>query len=120
MRRENGGAWAERLGVSHVEYSPKWKERGYITIIRQNRHILPYSQLLELMEYEQYLDMILREDDFLSSKLGKFKPECDNVVYTPLTEEQIAKTDEIRNLIKTHFDGKYDAPLHLLQGRGQA
>ncbi len=37
-----------------------WLERGYVTIIRRNWHLLPYEQLLEL------LDWTVEEMDFHS------------------------------------------------------
>ncbi len=50
-------------------------ERSYITVIRRNWHLLPYEQLLRLLDWDtQRLAETLREDDFLSHKLGGFKP----------------------------------------------
>ena len=41
------------------------KTRGYITLIRRNWHLLPYEQLLELVEMTpEQLAFTLREDDF--------------------------------------------------------
>ena len=45
---------------------PEMKTRGYITLIRRNWHLLPYGQLLELVEMTpERLAFALREDDFL-------------------------------------------------------
>ena len=44
------------------------KSRGYITIIRRNWHLLPYEQLLELVQMTpEQLSFALREDDALGS-----------------------------------------------------
>ncbi len=67
---------AERMGLlpSYVDENI-WLTQGYITIIRANWHILPYEQLAELLGWSiDYLAFILQEDDFLSTKLGKEKP----------------------------------------------
>ena len=68
---------AERLGLYNVKYNRLWEEKGYITIIRNNWYLLSYAQLLELLGItEDRLEYILEHDDFLSVKLGGFKPEC--------------------------------------------
>ena len=58
------------------------KQRGYITLIRRNWHLLPYDQLLELLEMTpERLAFALREDDFLWVKLGRLKPQCEPLRY---------------------------------------
>ncbi|MBQ8407664.1 MAG: hypothetical protein IJY39_02230 [Clostridia bacterium] len=85
---------AERLRIKAADYSRDFEERGYITIIRNNWFLLPYDQLMTLLGIdERKLDFILEKDDFLSVKLGNFKPECPAVGYFPLTKEQIAETE---------------------------
>ena len=44
---------AERLGIEKIEYDSNWKKLGYINIIKNNWHLLPYSQLLELLEMSE-------------------------------------------------------------------
>ena len=84
---------ATRLGLSQKEYDPDWLSRGYITIIRNNWYLLPYEQLLTLLDFsKERLDFVLEKDDFLWVKLGHYKPDCPVVRYAPLTEEQEAKT----------------------------
>lgn len=76
-------------------------KRGYITIIKQNWHILPYAQLLELLDWtEEKLAYILKEDDFLSVKLENFKFDCKPVVYEALNDTQIAETQKIAATVK--------------------
>lgn len=54
--------------------------RSYITVIKRNWHLLPFDQLLELLDWTpEKLDFILKEDDFLFIKLGSAKPECDPI-----------------------------------------
>ncbi|MFD2328543.1 hypothetical protein ACFSR7_04720 [Cohnella sp. GCM10020058] len=74
-----------------------WLKRGYITIIRANWHLLPFGQLLELLDWtEAQLAFTLKEDDFLWIKLGSFKPWTEPVRYRPLTAEERERTRQIR------------------------
>ena len=87
---------AERLGLAWVEYHSAWEERGYITIVRNNWYLLPYHQLLTLLEIsEERLQFILEKEDFLWVKLGEFKPECAEVKYAPLSDADKVKTEKI-------------------------
>ena len=46
------------------------RQRGYITIVRRNWHLLPYDQLLTLLDRSpEELAFSLREDDFLYLQL---------------------------------------------------
>lgn len=91
---------AERLGLCDTEYEPLWERLGYITIIRNNWFLLPYSQLEALLGFtEERLAYVLKEEDFLNVKLGNYKPECKEVKYSPLNEEQIAKTEKIAAVV---------------------
>ena len=79
---------AARLGLSGLTYEPKWKEKGYITIIKNNWHLLDYNGVCALAEMtEEELGKTLLEDDFLFVKVGNFKPVVTPPVYSPLTEE---------------------------------
>lgn len=82
----------------------KWLQRGYITIIRANWHLLPYEQLLMLLGWSaEKLAYTLKEDDFLWVKLGNLKPYSEPVTYTPLTEKEKLQTMEIRRLLEKNF-----------------
>ena len=95
---------AERMGLRRGEADPRWMTEGYITLIRNNWYLLPYEQLLELLQWDEArLDYSLAKDDFLSTKLGRMKPECERVVYAPLTKEQIAQTEQTARMIH-HYD----------------
>lgn len=92
---------AERLGLGDVEYHSDWEKKGYITIIRNNWFLLPYSQLTVLLAIsKEKLEFILKKEDFLYLKLGGFKPCCQEVRYAPLTETQTERTEEIAKSIK--------------------
>ena len=91
---------AKRLGLEYVDHSADFESRGYITVIRSNWYLLPYGQLEQLLGFdEDKLDFVLEKDDFLSVKLGGFKPECEEVYYAPLTKEQIADTERLAGIV---------------------
>ena len=92
---------AERLGLPRTDCNPDWAERGYITLIRNNWFLLPYKQLIPLLGIDEArLDFILQNDDFLSVKLGNYKPECEEVFYAPLTDEEMAKTKLVADMVR--------------------
>jgi len=91
---------AKRLGLRIGEYDPIWQKRGHITLIRNNWYLLPYDQLMTLIDYtEEKLDFVIAKDDFLFVKLGNAKPVCDKVTYSPLTEAELAETEKIAKTI---------------------
>lgn len=97
-------AEAARLGLSQVAYNPKWTEKGYITVIRNNWFLLPCPQICSLLDITQKrLDFILQNDDFLWVKLGEYKPECEEVFYAPLTQEQITATEQLAQKISSYI-----------------
>lgn len=82
----------------------EWMRSGYITIIRRNWELLPYSQLLQLLGWTPDRMMFtLKEDDFLWSKLGFLKPDCEEALYRPLSQEETEKTKRIRDWVRKHF-----------------
>ncbi len=88
---------AADMGLPPVEYDPKWETAGYITIIKANWHLLTYEQLCTLLHISrEKLAFILKEDDFLDVKMGRFKFETQPLVYRPLTEEEQARTADVR------------------------
>ncbi len=87
-----------------VATSTTMRERGYITLIRRNWHLLPYDQLLTLLDMtHEELAYTLREDDFLFIKLGRLKPKCEPLRYQApdLTTRQRAA--KIKHLVQHHF-----------------
>ena len=83
-----------------------------ITIIRRNWHLLPYEQLLTLLDTTpERLAFTLREDDFLFEKLGGGKPTCPPVRYAPPVEAARRRAGEIRALVAGRFGPVVDPPL---------
>ena len=115
---------AEDMGLKVPQTSDIWMKKGYITIIRRMWHVLPYDQLLQLLEMdEETLARVLRDDDFLEIKLGD-KPICEPVVWEELNEEQVKATERIKFImdgISTEgidpFDFKYEVPEINFQGK---
>lgn len=108
---------AQRLGLKE-DYNPIWEKKGYQTIIRNNWYLLPYGQLLQLLDFsEKKLDYILKEEDFFSVKLGNFKPLCKNVYYTPITDEQAKQTEKIKELTERITDGKKHDAFNFFDGK---
>lgn len=97
---------AAQMGLFRECTSRVWLEKGYITIIRRMWHILPFEQLLELLEMdEQSLAIVMREEDFLDFKLQD-KPVCEKVQWEELTQEQLTQTEKIRAVMEqVEWDG---------------
>ena len=86
----------EDMGLPTQEPSELWISRGYVSIIRNLWHLLPYSQLCEFLETDEgRLAALLREEDFLDIKLH-VKPDCEAVYYRELTGEEKKRTQEIK------------------------
>ncbi len=86
---------------------PEWKDDGYITILRRNWHLLPYEQLLVLLDKTpEELNYCLREDDFLFIKLGSIKPYCEPLKYTEPDEKARARAAEIKKIVETELGPK--------------
>ncbi len=101
-----------------------WLKKGYISVIRAMWHILPYSQLLELIGVDgDTLAAMLREEDFLDVKLGP-KPVCEEVRFRELTPEEAERTRAIREVVESldesgakAFDFRYLQPEIKFGGR---
>ncbi|MGI8782087.1 MAG: hypothetical protein ACR2L2_00340 [Acidobacteriota bacterium] len=90
---------------------PEQRERGYITLIRRNWHLLPYEQLLELLEMTpERLAFTLREDDFLWVKLGRVKPKCEPLRYLPPDHAARRRAAEIRRVVEKDFGEEIRSP----------
>ena len=96
-------AAAEALGLDPtVDAAPCWDARGYQTIIRNNWHLCPFDQLLQLLDMpEERLAFLLKEDDFLWHKLGMLKPLCERVRYRALAPEEAARTRAIAQTVRS-------------------
>ena len=104
--------FADDMGLPPQKHMDEWANRGYITTIRNLWYLLPYDQLLCVLDMtEEKLAEILVTDDFLSTKLGGFKPECERVVFEELTEEQKEQTLKIKNIMQTEFKDLFDGAI---------
>lgn len=75
--------------------------RSYITVIRQNWHILPDEQIVQLLGWSfQEYEYHLKEDDFLWAKLGMLKPHCETLHYEVPSSEAKRRAAEIRRLVE--------------------
>lgn len=83
-KREDVVGIAEEMGLRRdVKVSPLWKTLGYVTILRRNWHLVPYSQLMVLTgKSRREMRYALTEDDYLESKLGMPKPSCPRLEYS--------------------------------------
>jgi hypothetical protein len=89
----------------------EYQQRGYITIIRRNWHLLPYEQLLQLLGWDaEKLAFTLREDDFLWVKLGNLKPACPPLHYAEPNEAVTRRCEQIRKVVSSHFPDLFATP----------
>lgn len=96
---------AESMGLSPgVEVSADVIRRSAITVIRRNWHLLPYEQLLTLLNWTaDELAFALREDDFLYIKLGRLKPTCEPIRYKPPSVDAQSRASRLGELARSHF-----------------
>lgn len=91
------------------------QRRSYITVLKRNWHLLPYEQLLDLLAWTpEQMAFTLREDDFLFTKLGNLKPQCEPLKYAPPGENSLTRTHEIAAIVRQEFPnglGEMDEPL---------
>ena len=65
----------------------------------QNWHLLPYAQLLELLDWDvARMNFTLKEDDFLWHKLGDLKPATEPVYYVADNAQQ-RQTAALRKVV---------------------
>lgn len=109
---ENVHALAESMGLPPAgTIPPEMKTRGYITLIRRNWHLLPYDQLLTLVDMTpEQLAFALREDDFLWIKLGSLKPKCSPIHYQAPDEAAQRRATEIRRVVEQEFGAEIRSP----------
>lgn len=110
---ENVRRVAASLGLpAQTKILPQWESpQGYITVLRRNWHLLPYEQLLVLLnQTPDHLAESLREDDFLFIKLGSCKPRCEPLRYEEPTEEQHLQANKIASWIKEELGSDWMMP----------
>jgi hypothetical protein len=77
--------------------------RIYITVIRQNWHLLPNDQLIQLLGWtREKFEFTLKEDDFLDVKLGP-KPHCDPVIFAEPSSLDRQRAAQMRRTVQATF-----------------
>lgn len=85
--------------------------RSYLTVIKRNWHLLPYEQLLELLDWTpEQMAFTLREDDFLYIKLGSLKPQCEPLRYASSDDATRQREREIADIVRAEFPEANRAP----------
>ena len=109
---ENIVAIATSMGLSTTApVEPQMRERCYITIVRRNWHLLPYGQLLQLLDMSaEQFTFSLNEDDFLFIKLGSLKPKCEPLRYSEPDRQAQKRAAEIKHLVEHHFGDQLSLP----------
>ena len=88
------------------QLSADYLRRIYITVIRQNWHVLPEEQIIELLGWDaERFAFTLKEDDFLDHKLGRVKPACDPLRYRKPDTEERKKAAAIRTSLTRAIPG---------------
>ena len=90
---------------------PQWRTRGYLTVIRRNWHLLPYDQVLTLLDMPaERLAYVLREDDFLFVKLGNHKPKCPPLGFAAPDAKTTERAARIKRVLAEHFGAELNRP----------
>jgi hypothetical protein len=85
------------------------RRRSYITVLKRNWHLLPYEQLLALLDWTpEQMAYTLREDDFLFIKLGSLKPQCDPLKFEPPTDDAMEKAAGLAQVLGQEFPAGID------------
>jgi len=93
---ENIRALGTAMGIYADQKSDVWLKKGYITIIRSMWHLMPYAQLLQLLEMDaDDLATLLREEDFLDIKLSD-KPVCETLRWKSMTQADQYALEKIK------------------------
>ncbi len=104
-KRDDVLAVGKSMGLTDppVVTDDQW-QRSYITVIRRNWHLLPYEQMLELLDWSAgKLAYMLKEDDFLYVKLGRLKPKCEPLRYHTPTDAETARAKTIAGIVAKTF-----------------
>ncbi|MBN1506537.1 MAG: hypothetical protein JW955_06815 [Sedimentisphaerales bacterium] len=96
---------------AHETPAAEYLQRGYITMIRRNWHLLPYEQLLTLLGWDaRKLAFTLKEDDFLWIKLGSFKPSCPPLHFDEPNEAVTKRCEEIKAIVTSQSAAEFAKP----------
>ena len=88
-----------------------YEQRGYISLIRRNWNLISYEQILIVLNWNnEQLDQTLRDDDFLSVKVGGMKPKCSPVQYSRPTQETKDRCAQIKKIVENNFGAELTKP----------
>ena len=88
-----------------------FEQRGYISLIRRNWHLISYNQILTLLNWDSaHLDETLRDDDFLAHKIGGMKPVCSDLIYVEPNSEIKKRCAEIKKIVEDNFGDELTKP----------
>jgi hypothetical protein len=88
------------------QLSDDFLRRIYITVIRQNWHLLPEEQIIELLGWNaDRFAYTLKEDDFLEHKLGRVKPDCATLRYRKPDAVERQRATAIRSTLLHSIPG---------------
>ncbi|MDQ2658578.1 MAG: hypothetical protein M3Y60_14230, partial [Bacteroidota bacterium] len=109
---------AASMGLPEAKpVSSDFKKQIYITVIRRNWHLLPYDQLLVLLDMTaEQLAFSLKEDDFLFHKLGNLKPDCPPLKFEKPDKKALARAKEIKDIVDRHFKNERIQPAEPMFG----
>jgi hypothetical protein len=100
-------AMAQQMGLPPKRtLSDDTLRRIYITVIRQNWHLLPEPQIIQLLGWTaDRFAFTLKEDDFLEHKLGLAKPACEELRYQQPTAAERRHAAAIRRTLSRSLPG---------------
>ncbi len=92
---------AKLMGLTiNQEPDSRFLTRGFLTIIRNNWHLLDYDGLCRLLDItKEKLTFILKEDDFFWVKMGYLKPDTGTCIWHEPTEEELSALSRIKNTL---------------------
>jgi hypothetical protein len=89
---------------AEVKVPPQMMQRGYITLVRRNWHLMPLEQLMELLDVSaEEMAFKLREDDGLIWKMAFFRPKVPPVTYAEPSEAARQRAAEIKKFVEAEF-----------------
>lgn len=102
---------ARQMGLPpKPQLTPDQLRRIYILVIRQNWHLLPVSQLIQLLGWTRAkFEFTLKEDDFLGLKLGP-KPDCAPLQFAEPRPAERRRAEEIRRILISALGRDLDLP----------
>ena len=73
-------------------------------MLRSNWHLLPYEQLLQLLDWSPgHLAYMMKVDDGIWGKLGAAKPVAAPLRYRPLTDDEGERTRALSETVDRHL-----------------